>query len=364
MARRFDEAESVLRFLGVSVPNSQDVLTRPLNGIHHRVLVGYTLRHHPAIIHAKKLVTEGFIGEPMYVRGRYGHGGRSGYEREWRGSVELSGGGELLDQGVHLIDLSRWFLGEFRQVTGVLGDYFWAQKEVQNVHSIPVEDFKSNSESEYIKHPAVEDNAFMLLRTQTEKIAFLHASWTQWKNMFSFEIFGREGFIAAEGLGGNYGPERLITGVRQAAGELPQIEEISFSQFPDSNGATSTQGKDRRRSRKTNSRGYCLALRSYWDTEWSEFVDAVQSTRSQRENTPNLRSASAFDAWQNLQIVDAIYRSAQQNIVVDLEPELPSTSTGAWDRQGTPRDLQLGGHLPRINSPRTCMPDGFVKPHQ
>ena len=47
----------------------------------------------------------------MFIRGRYGHGGRVGYDREWRADPALSGGGELIDQGVHLIDLSRWFLG-------------------------------------------------------------------------------------------------------------------------------------------------------------------------------------------------------------------------------------------------------------
>jgi predicted dehydrogenase len=117
------------------------------------------------------------------VRGRYGHGGRPGYEREWRARPEISGGGELIDQGMHLIDLSRWFLGDFTDVQGFAHTYFW---------NMPV-----------------EDNGFLLLRTAEQRVAFLHASCTEWKNLFSFEIYGRNGKLDISGLGGSYGVERI-----------------------------------------------------------------------------------------------------------------------------------------------------------
>ena len=119
----------------------------------------------------------------MFLRARYGHGGRIGYDREWRADPTLSGGGELLDQGVHLIDLARWFLGDFSIVDGFASTYFW---------DMPV-----------------DDNGFLLLRTKTGKGAFLHASCTEWKNMFSFEIYGKNAKLHIEGLGGSYGVERL-----------------------------------------------------------------------------------------------------------------------------------------------------------
>ncbi|MFM8314291.1 MAG: Gfo/Idh/MocA family protein [Deltaproteobacteria bacterium] len=75
--------------------------------------VGFNHRFHPAMLKAKSLIEEGAIGELMYFRARYGHGGRIGYDKEWRANPEISGGGELLDQGVHLIDLCRWMGGEF-----------------------------------------------------------------------------------------------------------------------------------------------------------------------------------------------------------------------------------------------------------
>jgi predicted dehydrogenase len=119
----------------------------------------------------------------MFIRGRYGHGGRVGYDREWRADPALSGGGELIDQGVHLIDLSRWFMGDFVSIEGYAHTYFW---------DMPV-----------------DDNGFMLLKTAKNQTAFLHVSCTEWKNMFSLEIYGRDAKLHIEGLGGSYGIEKL-----------------------------------------------------------------------------------------------------------------------------------------------------------
>jgi predicted dehydrogenase len=147
------------------------------------VQVGFNHRYHPAFQKAREIVDSGVLGPLLFIRGRYGHGGRVGYEREWRAVPEISGGGELLDQGVHLIDLAAWFLGPFERVDGFAHTYFW---------NMPV-----------------EDNGFLLLRTAGDQTAFLHASCTEWKNLFSFEIYGRDGKLHIEGLGGSYGVERL-----------------------------------------------------------------------------------------------------------------------------------------------------------
>jgi predicted dehydrogenase len=148
-----------------------------------RVQVGFNHRYHPALQQARKLVDSGVMGPLMYIRARYGHGGRPGYDKEWRAKPEISGGGELLDQGVHLIDLSRWFLGDFPDVQGHVATFFWDM-------------------------PA-EDNGFLLLKTAQGQVAWLHATWTEWKNTFSFELFGRDAKLHIEGLGGSYGVERL-----------------------------------------------------------------------------------------------------------------------------------------------------------
>ena len=115
----------------------------------------------------------------MYIRGRYGHGGRPGMEKEWRCVPELSGGGELIDQGPHLIDLSRWFLGDLRL------DYGIAPTTSGISPSTTIASWR--------------------LRGGSGQMAWLHATWTEWKNMFSFEIFGRDGKLVIDGLGGSYG---------------------------------------------------------------------------------------------------------------------------------------------------------------
>lgn len=148
-----------------------------------RVRVGFNHRHHRALRQAREIVDRGDLGELMFIRARYGHGGRPGYDNEWRSDPVLSGGGELIDQGSHLIDLARHFLGEFTHVSGFVKTYFW---------NMPV-----------------DDNAFLLLRTATDRAAFLHASCTEWKNLFSMEIYGRDGKLDINGLGGSYGVERL-----------------------------------------------------------------------------------------------------------------------------------------------------------
>lgn len=149
-----------------------------------QVRVGYNHRFHPGLLQAREIARSGRLGELCYVRGRYGHGGRPGYDREWRADPRLSGGGELLDQGVHLVDLARWFLGELALEHGVVATYYW---------DMPV-----------------EDNAFVCLRGRGDRTAWLHASWTEWKNLFSFEVFGRTGKLEVAGLGGSYGPEQLV----------------------------------------------------------------------------------------------------------------------------------------------------------
>ena len=148
-----------------------------------QVRVGFNHRFHPGIVAARELLGRRDFGPVLYVRGRYGHGGRVGYEREWRADPDLSGGGELLDQGVHLVDLTRHLVGEVDYAFAELTSRYW---------SMPV-----------------EDNAFLCLRVREGGTAWLHASWTEWKNLFSFEIALRDAKLELHGLGGSYGTERL-----------------------------------------------------------------------------------------------------------------------------------------------------------
>jgi predicted dehydrogenase len=209
--------------------------------------VGFNHRFHPALKRARRLFARGVVGELTHIRGRYGHGGRPGYDREWRAVPAISGGGELLDQGTHLIDLARWFAGDFVEVSGRLATYFW---------DMPV-----------------EDNAFLLLASARGQVAWLHASWTEWKNLFSFEVFGRTGKLQIDGLGGSYGTERL-TLYRM----LPELG-------PPLTRAWEFPGEDRS-----------------WHDEFADFARCIQG----RESV----NATLDDALAALSLIDRLYAGA------------------------------------------------------
>ena len=145
--------------------------------------VGYNHRHHRGIRKAIQMADSGELGKVMFLRARYGHGGRVGYNNEWRADKDQSGGGELIDQGTHLLDLTHAFLGHVTLDYGATPNYFW---------DMPV-----------------EDNAFMVVKNQTGGVGFLHASCTEWKNVFSLEVYGETGKLEINGLGGSYGTEKL-----------------------------------------------------------------------------------------------------------------------------------------------------------
>ena len=208
------------------------------------VRVGYNHRYHPACLKALEIFRSGVLGPMMFVRGRYGQGGRLGYDKEWRADPKLSGGGELIDQGVHLIDLAGIFLGEFTHVEGHTATYFW---------NMPV-----------------DDNAFLSLRNAEGRTAWLHASCTEWKNLFSLEVYGRDGKLHWEGLGGSYGSERL-TYYKM----LPQM------------GPPQTTVWDFPRSDES------------WKSEMDEFFEDI---RLKRTPVPGLKEAKAA-----LKVVERIY---------------------------------------------------------
>jgi predicted dehydrogenase len=215
------------------------------------VKVGFNHRFHPGIMRAVEEVHSGRHGELMHVRARYGHGGRPGYEREWRAQPERSGGGELIDQGMHLLDLTNWLAGALPLHSALLRTQFWDAE--------------------------VEDNAALLLGEpgmRTAPWAMLHVSWTEWKNLFSLEIYCRTAKLQIDGLVRSYGPQRLRIYTMGPELGPPALEEIHY---PAEDGS--------------------------WSAEWEHFAAAVESGDG-RPLLGDLRSA--HDAWQQ---VEAAYAS-------------------------------------------------------
>jgi predicted dehydrogenase len=188
-----------------------------------RVKVGFNHRFHPGLQRAAAEVHSGAHGELLHVRGRYGHGGRPGYDREWRAEPARAGGGELIDQGMHLLDLTHWIAGPLPLHSAILRTHFW--------------------------DTPVEDNAALLLgqsEARTGPWAMLHVTWTEWKNLFSLEIYCRTAKLQVDGLVRSYGPQRLyIYKMRPELGP-PDVEELIY---PDEDNS--------------------------WVAEWEHFAEAV-----------------------------------------------------------------------------------------
>jgi len=231
---------------GISALETKKILYKLKNNKQKiKIRAGYNHRYHPAFLKAKELTKNKTIGNILFIRAVYGHGGRLGYEREWRFKKRLSGGGELIDKGSHLIDLSRLFLGDLRIVSSKLKNFFW----------------KMN----------LEDNCFLNLENKYGSNAFLHASCTEWKNKFLFEIFCRFGKIEINGLGKSYGEEKLILYKMTKKMGKPIKKEYKFSKKDFS-----------------------------WKKELEEFyLDIIKK----RKPNPNLN-----DVYKNLQIINNIYK--------------------------------------------------------
>jgi predicted dehydrogenase len=217
-----------------------------------QVKVGFNHRYHPGIARAHQELASGTIGAVINARVRYGHGGRPGYEREWRGNLELAGGGELTDQGVHVVDLLHWFVGIPDSVFAATQTAVWPLGEL-------------------------EDNAFAILRYPGSRIATFHTSWTQWKNLFSLEVFGERGSLVVEGLGGTYGDETLTIAHRAMQGGAPRMERLVFD-GPDLS----------------------------WRDEWADFVTGIIEAR------PYLGGPA--DGIIAMETLAALYRSAKSGL--------------------------------------------------
>jgi predicted dehydrogenase len=215
------------------------------------VKVGFNHRFHPAIAQLAAEVHSGRHGELMHLRARYGHGGRLGYEREWRAQPERSGGGELVDQGMHLLDLTHWIAGPLPLHSALLRTHFWDME--------------------------VEDNAALILGEADDRRgpwAMLHVTWTEWKNMFSLEVYCRHAKLQVEGLARSYGPQRLRIYTMSPELGPPDLEERAF---PDEDVS--------------------------WGAEWEHFATAIAT------GTPLLGTLEdARYAWARVE--DAYARSA------------------------------------------------------
>jgi predicted dehydrogenase len=175
-----------------------------------KLMFGFNHRFHPGIMKAKAIVDSSRMGKVIALRGLYGKSGGKNFSTSWRNDLEISGGGILLDQGIHMLDLFNYYLGGFTSVKSFLSNCQW--------------------------NFDVEDNAVVILKNESGQLAMLHSSATFWKHMFQLNIILEQGYLKLEGLlskTGSYGRETLVIGIRQFEDETeavgnPSEETIYF----------------------------------------------------------------------------------------------------------------------------------------
>lgn len=149
-----------------------------------KLMYGFNHRHHDSVKEAKALVDSGVYGRILWMRGRYGKSVDESFYSDWRSKKELAGGGIFIDQGIHMLDLFLMFAGDFDEVHAFVSSLYWKL--------------------------GVEDNVFAIYRNRMGLVASLHSTMTQWRHLFSLEIFLERGYIVINGLltsSGAYGEE-------------------------------------------------------------------------------------------------------------------------------------------------------------
>ena len=173
----------------------------PLQG-KAKIKIGFNHRFHPAFEDLVKEIKSHHDDPILFIRAQYGNGARLGFDKEWRSKVEIAGGGELLDQGVHLLDLASVLLPELKVVTAYSKTHFWDM--------------------------AVDDNTWAILEDPKGASFSFHVSSTEWKNEFRFEVYTRNRKYQWLGLGRSYGPERLLIYTMPPEMGPPKLVERSY----------------------------------------------------------------------------------------------------------------------------------------
>ena len=141
-------------------------------------------RFFESVMYARKLVEEGTIGKILSFNGRIGHNGER-LKDSWFWKKDISGGGTLLDNGCHLLDLSRLFVGNFISGKGLTSNVYW-------------------------KNIEVEDTASGIFKTEDDRTATIYCSWRLLSGYFFFEINGTDGYINVDGRFDTHGGDKIF----------------------------------------------------------------------------------------------------------------------------------------------------------
>lgn len=210
---------------------------------------GFNHRYHDSVREALRLINSKEMGEVINIRGVYGKSRIIPFSGGWRSERESAGGGILLDQGIHMLDMMRLFCGEFKEVKSFISNEYW-------------------------KHD-VEDNAYAIMKDYKGRVVMLNSSATQWQHKFSMEISLTEGYIELSGIlsgSKSYGEEKIVVGRRDEESDNGQMASRTIKFLQDNS----------------------------WRDEIFEFAEAVIGNKSIESGTSN-------DALETMKLVFAIY---------------------------------------------------------
>jgi predicted dehydrogenase len=218
-----------------------------------KLMYGFNHRHHDSVIKMKQIVDNNEFGKVLWMRGRYGKSVTEDYYNEWRAKKELAGGGILIDQGIHMLDLFLHLGGGFDVVKGEVSNLYW--------------------------NLDVEDNAFVILKNSNNGlVASLHSTMTQWRHLFSLEVFMEKGYMVLNGLitsSMSYGKEVLTIAKNRSAAPAATWEDEFKTQYMSNNS---------------------------WKYEMSHFFDAIN-------NDTEVTIGSSEDALKLMSIIDKVYEN-------------------------------------------------------
>jgi len=216
-----------------------------------KLMYGFNHRHHDSVMHMKKLIDSDEYGKVLWVRGRYGKSVTKDYYNQWRAKKELAGGGILMDQGIHMLDLFLFLSGDYDVIKAEVSNIYW--------------------------HMDVEDNAFVILKeSATGKVASLHSTMSQWRHLFSLEIFLEKGYMVLNGLitsTMSYGEETLSIAKNRSTAPAATWQDETVTKYVNNNS---------------------------WRYEMDHFFDAI-------DNNLAITIGNSCDALKLMRIIDKVY---------------------------------------------------------
>lgn len=219
-----------------------------------KVKVGSNHRYFSSVMKARQIVDSGYIGKVVSFNGRIGHNGER-IKGSWFWDKEQSGGGAILDNGCHLLDIARWFMGDFVKGSGLTSNVYWKDAEV-------------------------EDTATGVFATEDGRVATINASWRLLSGYFHFELNGEKGYVTVDGRFDTHGGDRVFVRNLEDGGE---IQSFDFGHVrPES-----------------------------YKLELEEFFQALKEGRSP--------DPSAEDGYKIMKMVEAIYSTQSKEIPSNVD---------------------------------------------